>query len=377
MMADFKDKKFNDEEIAKYAKLFNSICAENNITPVWWDTNFLVNKNQLSTFPKIIDAIMSCYPKESYSKRTEGFVEELADQAVRNMKTGWNLGNTFDATKASAVLDQNTNIWTETIGLTGLETEVCWYQPKTTKEMIHYVKTLGFNTVRLPVTWAGHLDLQNQIDENWLNRVKQVVDWILAEDMYCIINVHHDGGANGWARACESSYKQFKNRFVSIINQICNTFESYDERLLFAGLNELLDERSFWGNPSDECIYWTELWNQLFVDTVRKSGGNNINRNLIVMAPAGKSNSAAIKKFHLPKDRTSNHLIFEFHNYDPQGFCWHQNSAGTNKDETPYWSDEIHGTILRNSLKDLLEGIKNYNVPVICGEYAAWPKIIE
>jgi len=373
----FEGKKFNDEEIAKYAKLFNTICAENKITSIWWDTNFLVNKDQLKTFPKIIDAIMSCYPQSSYVKTSSGFIEEDAATAVKNMKTGWNLGNTFDANKYSALYDEKTKTWKEELKLTGLETETCWHQPETTREMIHYAKTLGFNTVRLPVTWIGHLDENNIVDSAWMNRVKEVVDYILEEGLYCIVNVHHDGGASGWARACESAYNTFSSRLTSIYKQISNTFADYDERLLFGGVNEILDEHSFWGNPTEECLYWTEKWNQLFVDTVRSSGGNNAKRNLIVMAPAGKCNSEALSKFHLPKDNVSNHLIFEFHNYDPQGFCWHQNPEGTNKNETPYWNEEIHGTFLRNSLKDLLLGVKDFNVPVICGEYAAWPKFIE
>ena len=53
--------KYNDEEMAKYAKTFNQLCEKNKITSFWWDTNLLIKRDKLETFPKVIDAIMDCY----------------------------------------------------------------------------------------------------------------------------------------------------------------------------------------------------------------------------------------------------------------------------------------------------------------------------
>lgn len=381
----FKDKlkenqQFNDDHIAKYAKFFNELCVKNHITSFWWDTSFLIDRVNKRCFQKIIDGIMCCY-KGSEDKYCENQKEPLdmesAEESVRKMRVGWNLGNTLDANKCVAKWDSENNKWQESWNLLGLDTETCWFQPKTTKEMIHYVKKLGFGAVRVPVTWAGHLDSNNNIDDSWLLRVKEVVDFVLDEGMYCLINVHHDGGGAGWVRACESSYNQFAGRLESIYSQIGNAFKDYNQKLLFCGVNEILDENASWADPTDNASFWIDKWNQLFVDTVRKTGKNNATRNLVVMAGAGKSSIPALTKFHMPKDTVKNHMIFEFHNYDPQSFCWHQNPQGTNKGETPYWDEKVHGGIISKAFDDLLLNAKNFNVPIICGEYAAWPKIIE
>lgn len=72
----------------------------------------------------------------------------------------------------------------------------------------------SFNSVRVPITWVGHLDENNNIDSEWMNRVKEIVDYILEEDLYCIINIHHDGGGAGYIRPAKvliiSSMKELK-----------------------------------------------------------------------------------------------------------------------------------------------------------------------
>lgn len=367
--------KFNDEEMAKHAKCFNQLCAKNNIVSFWWDTNFLVNREEKQTFPKVINAIMECYSdKEIIKNNTTNF--ESAKFAVNNMKAGWNLGNTLDANKAFCEFNVEKNLWEETIKLSGLETETCWFMPHTTQEMIQYVKELGFNAVRLPVTWTGHLDENDVVDSKWMARVKEIADYVLKEDMYCIINVHHDAGGRGWVRACESSYNQYSNRLRAIYTQLANTFADYDEKLLLSGINEILDENSSWADPTPQASFWCDKWNQLFVDAVRATGGKNKERNLVVMGPAGKSSKIAMEQFNMPSDIVENHLIFEFHNYDPQSFCWPQNQDGSNKGETPYWDDEKNPKILEEVFENLMTFADKLNVPIICGEYASWPKKI-
>lgn len=367
--------KFNDEEMAKHAKCFNQLCAKNNIVSFWWDTNFLVNREEKQTFPKVINAIMECYSdKEIIKNNSTNF--ESAKFAVNNMKAGWNLGNTLDANKAFCEFNVEKNLWEETINLTGLETETCWFMPHTTQEMIQYVKELGFNAVRLPVTWTGHLDENDVVDSKWMARVKEIADYVLKEDMYCIINVHHDAGGRGWVRACESSYNQYSNRLRAIYTQLANTFADYDEKLLLSGINEILDENSSWADPTPQASFWCDKWNQLFVDAVRATGGKNKERNLVVMGPAGKSSKIAMEQFNMPSDIVENHLVFEFHNYDPQSFCWPQNQDGSNKGETPYWDDEKNPKILEEVFENLMSFADKLNAPIICGEYASWPKKI-
>lgn len=368
--------KYNDEEMAKYAKTFNQLCAKNKITSFWWDTNFLVKRDKLETFPKVIDAIMNCY-KDSASVVNNNGNFESAQAAVKNMKVGWNLGNTLDANRYRSIFNMEENRWEESLNLTGLETETCWFMPRTTKEMIHYVKELGFNAVRVPITWVGHLNEENFVYSEWMARVKEIVDFVLGEGMYCIINIHHDGGGIGYIRSCESSFKQFGDRVKSIYKQMASQFEDYGEKLLFAGVNELIDENTSWADPTPVASYWVNKWNQLFVDTIRASGGKNKERNLVVMGPAGKSSKIAMEQFEMPVDSAENHLIFEFHNYDPQSFCWPKNPKDPNKDETPYWNEERDSKILEQVFENLMSFEDKLKAPIICGEYAAWPKKLE
>ena len=114
----------------------------------------------------------------------ENKVKEMRDltgtQLVQELKIGWNLGNTLDATGGTK--DDP------------LSAETSWGNPKTTEDMIKAVKEKGFNVIRVPVTWTGHLgDAPDyKINEEWLNRVQEVVDYVINNDLYCIINLHHE-----------------------------------------------------------------------------------------------------------------------------------------------------------------------------------------
>ena len=99
---------------------------------------------------------------------------------VRNMRVGWNLGNTFDAYDDGGYVKNH------------MDMEGYWCGTKTTAEAINAVHDAGFNTLRIPVSWHNHVDENYQIDQQWLDRVAEVADYALANDMYVIINIHHD-----------------------------------------------------------------------------------------------------------------------------------------------------------------------------------------
>lgn len=102
---------------------------------------------------------------------------KTAKQITAQMGTGWNLGNALDATG----------------GGNSLNSETSWGNPKTTKAMIDAVKKQGFKTVRIPVSWGNHTTGTNfTINADWLKRVKEVVDYCISNDMYVILNIHHD-----------------------------------------------------------------------------------------------------------------------------------------------------------------------------------------
>ena len=315
--------------------------------------------------------------KFNYKKITSGFVEEDAFTAVHNMKTGWNLGNTLDATSYDWKKEGTGEIgwiiqWGEKNSQGKVTTkafETAWGMPVTTKEMIHFVKENGFNAVRVPITWAEHLDENNLVDREWMDRVHQVVDYVIDEGMYCIINTHHDG----WVCATERMYEKYNQRFSDLWTQIANEFAEYDERLIFASMNEVTDEADSW-NPPASVFKVINKWNQLFIDTVRSTGGNNSKRNLVI-SPRGCSGSDRdMQILGDVKDSVENHLIIEVHNYTPQGFCFN-NATWTTM--TAIWTPWEHEYNLRQDFDMYRRWSKKLKLPVIIGEYAAFPKKYE
>ncbi|MCQ2574338.1 MAG: glycoside hydrolase family 5 protein [Treponema sp.] len=369
---------WNDAEVAEYAKFFNKLCREAGYTGFWWDCNDLINRKELSCRQQIVDAIMSQYPAEdfTYTKTTAGFVEEDAATAVHNMKTGWNLGNTLDATSYDWKKEGTDEIgwilqWGEKRDgkVTTKAFETAWGMPVTTREMIHYVKECGFNAVRIPCTWAEHIDENNQIDAEWMARVHQVVDYVIDEGMYCILNTHHDG----WVCASENMYNKYSKRFETVWTQIAQEFKDYDERLIFASMNEVTDEKDSW-NPPASTFKYINMWNQLFINTIRAQGGNHAKRNLVI-SPRGCSGSDRdMQILDQVTDPAENHLIIEVHNYTPQGFCFN-NATWTTM--TAKWRPMQHEYDIRNDFNMYARWQKRINRPVIIGEYAAFPKKYE
>jgi len=206
------------------------------------------------------------------------FVDESATEAVKNLGLGFNLGNTLDAYSASTASHQDdTSVY-----------ETCWGQPVTTSALMTFLKSEGFNTVRVPVTWYQHIDDEGNIDESWMKRVQEVVDYVVNAGMYCILNLHHDTAEDNnsghvWVKADADAYAANRTKYENLWKNIATHFADYDHHLLFEGYNEMLDAGEHWNNPTDASSY-TALNNfaQSFVDAVRSTGGNNAKRNLVV-----------------------------------------------------------------------------------------------
>lgn len=275
-----------------------------------------------------------------------------AEEIVADIVIGWNLGNS---------LDSNMN------GRRGLSTETCWGNPKTTKEMIDTIKATGFNAVRVPVTWFNHLDLTtNEIDAEWMDRVEEVVNYVLDNDMYCIINVHHDTGEKGWLRASSKNIDVKKTRFQAIWEQVSERFKDYDDKLLFESFNEILDENNEWTKPGEEAVTITNELNQLFVDTVRASGGKNGTRCLVLNTYCAGGNKEVTKGFVMPKDTISNKLIVEAHIYQPFYFTSHVSPNVTE------WANNKY--TLESQLNNMRDSFVKKGIPVIIGEFGAVDK---
>ncbi len=277
--------------------------------------------------------------------------EKNAEEIVADMGFGWNLGNSLDS-YSGTVVGAN-------IGSTSSET--AWGNPATTKEMIDMVKESGVETVRVPVTWYEHMNPNTyKIDEVYMNRVEEVVDYVLDDGMYCILNVHHDTGEKGWLKANSTNLEKKKEMFTAIWEQVSVNFADYGDKLLFEGYNEILDESSNqWYNPSSEACPISNELNQMFVDIVRKSGGNNDKRNLICNTYCAGANSEITRQFVLPKDTVSDRLIVETHIYQPFQFTSEAYPDITTWE--PTYLDQYINNIYNQFVKN--------GTPVIIGEF--------
>lgn len=276
---------------------------------------------------------------------TEGF--ETAFSAVANMRIGWNLGNTLDTHSGDVE-----NMWLEKGNRSVTSYETGWGQPVTTRELIHMFKKAGFNAIRVPVTWYPHygaVQLNSAgvwdkstwagygINKQWMARVREIVDYVIDEGMYCILNVHHDTGAASttWLVADVQAYNNYKTRYETLWEKIATEFKDYDDHLLFEAYNEMLDTYNSWcfasfATPDGyDSLVANSAYNainkyaQSFVDVVRGTGGNNTNRNLIVStygACCGEGNwnehlTDPLSNMKRPTDTMEEHIIFEVHSY--------------------------------------------------------------
>ncbi len=376
-------KEINEPDMAAYAACVNGLAVEYGIPVILWDCSVHVNRGELRVnYPMYVEAIMGCYPVRTVPGNggdNAVFEEESAFEAAANFGPGFNLGNTLDATSFNinnvAANEQGWIVkWGEKDGdghVLPRAFETAWGQPLTTPEIADYIIGLGFNTVRIPVTWAEHIDDKGNIDPVWMARVHEIVDYFYDRGVYVIINLHHDGGADGWIEATEASYDAYSARFSRVWTQIAESFEGYDERLIFESMNEVLDGNNSWSEPTADASRWINAWNQLFVDSVRATGGNNATRNLIVMTYGGGGAEGNFTRFVLPTDTCEGHLMITVHNYDPTAFTW---TTATWTRMTARWSDAAHGSVLRREFALYKRWSDRFGVPIVVGEYNADPK---
>lgn len=291
-------------------------------------------------------------------------------QWCQNIEAGWNLGNSLEA--APAKWDNKTwtyyNIDPEAEDRNTWEFYGAW-NPYTTQAMIDSVRAAGFNAVRIPVRWFPHVVDQEtmEIDSVWMNRVKEVVGYCLNNDMYVLLNTHHEN----WLES--NPYYDCLDKTTDMLTKlwtnIAYAFADYDGRLAFAGLNEV-HEIGLWSKPTAECQSVVNTYNQTFVDAVRATGGRNYYRNLFIQPYACKEEYAADNTFVIPQDVVKGRLGVEFHYYSPYEYC--------NSCKYYYWGDKykVYGTILKSKEADVEKLMNNIQarwwdkgLGVIVGEY--------
>lgn len=274
---------------------------------------------------------------------------EYADE----MGIGINLGNTMEAywedksnkTSGASVIGEDIP----------QEYEKCWGAVVTTQECIDGMRDAGFNTVRIPVYWGNMMedDGKYEINEEYMARVKEIVDYCRKAELYVVINVHH--------------YDQFlilnkeKEEVLEAVDklwtQIAKEFKGYSDYLIFEGFNEALGSQPEGANLSEDEIYdYVNDMNQTFVDAVRKTGGNNKKRILIASGYWTNIDNTTKDSFLMPEDSAKDKLMVSVHYID--NACYWTNNIGGD-----YWL-----TYSENQCKLLDEAFTSRGIPVFVGE---------
>lgn len=287
-------------------------------------------------------------------------------QFSQNLMPGWNLGNQ---------LESNSD---------GTPSETAWGNPVITEKLIKQVKAQGFKSIRIPVSYLSKIGAgpDYTIDSKWLDRVQEVVDMCIDNGLYAIINVHGDGYYSikgGWLLCGEPASEQetIKAKYEKVWEQIANRFKNYDDHLVFESMNEVFD--GSYGNPKPEYYNNINAYNQIFVDTVRKAGGNNNSRYLLIPGwntdinfTTGDCDTYTMEaKLVIPND---SRIMVSVHYYTPWEFC-----VDEGKDTFYKWGDSVKKFVKRRQSETLVnrQFDKLYNAfikngyGVVIGEYGS------
>ena len=283
-------------------------------------------------------------------------------ELIEDMGLGINLGNTFEATGS----------WVG--GTTVSAFERCWGSPIITEEMIKGIKDGGFGVVRLPANWSNLMSDDYTISPEFDARIHEVVDWILDNDMYVILNMHHET----WIADMPTNEEECLTHYSRLWEQITESFKDYDDHLMFESLNEEGGWDSVWnqyGSSTEgkaEAFGYLNKLNQTFVDIVRASGGNNKKRHLLIAGYYTNIEHTCDELFVMPTD-PENRLAVSVHYYEPSTLTILEADADWGKAKTDWGSESDIAKL--NSLLDLMKTtFTDKGIPVIVGEYGCFGK---
>ena len=306
---------------------------------------------------------------QAAKKDTTSFEDLNQSQIVEAMGPGWNLGNQLESVTDNVPEETN------------------WGNPVITEKLIQSVKAAGFKSIRIPVSYFAKIDDDKDytIDSKWLDRVQEVVDYCIKNDLYAVINIHGDGYNTidgSWLFCNGKNQTEIKKKYKKVWKQIAERFKNYDEHLLFESMNEEFD--GSYSEPNKEYYQNINDYNQIFVDTVRETGDNNTKRWLII--PGWNTNidyTAGDYGFKLPTDqyrdkpidKEEQRIMISVHYYSPWDFCGGENGVitqwGNEADDPSKTSTTCDETYMKNQLNLMKTTFADKGYPVFIGEYGS------
>jgi endoglucanase len=304
-----------------------------------------------------VSQVSKIYPSYNTSPKAPDAtgMSSTAVQLAAKFKAGWNIGNTLEA----------------------IGGETAWGNPLISENYIQFVKQNGFDAIRLPCSWNQYANQTTaKIQDTWLNRIKQVVQYCVNNNMYVLLNIHWDGG---WL---DGNINQIKRDSVNakqkaFWEQIATTLRDFDEHLMFASANE---------PPVDNPVQMEILtsFHQTFINAVRSTGGKNSYRVLVIQGPSTDFDKTNDLMNVLPADPVANRMMVEVHNYTPFQFTALETDVSWGN-MFYYWGAGNHSTIepgrnatwgeentLNASFQKMKVKFADVGIPVILGEYGAY-----
>lgn len=287
--------------------------------------------------------LLTGFASSGITVKAEEETVSVSQAYVDAMNPGWNLGNTFDAFDTG-----------------GDRGEESWGNPKVTKELIGAIKEQGYHSIRMPFTSVMRTgDASDyKLDETFLARYAEVVNWALDEGLYVMINLHHDSW--NWAAAIGADWDDGTSmeHYKAIWTQLADYFKDYPDQVCFESLNE----PQFWSGDETRQMEINDEVNQAFYDIVRNSGGKNATRMLVLPTlNTSDSQNRCDALYQMISGLNDKNIIATFHYYGYWPFS--TNIAGTTT------MDETVVRELEASFDRVYQTFTVNGIGVICGEY--------
>lgn len=344
-----------------------------------------ITKRTLAAAAAVMMAVLTGCSSNGSSDNTE--VTSAADTAVTEAAAAENAWDELDQTAITAAMGMGWNLGNQLEASSNkVPSETAWGNPTITEDLIKAVKAQGFNTIRIPVSYLSKIGEAPDytIDSAWLDRVQEVVDYVVGNDMYAVMNIHGDGYYTvdgSWLLCVDDNQDEIKAKYEAVWKQIADRFKDYDEHLIFESMNEEFDNT--YGRPNKDGYANINEYNRIFVDTVRGTGSNNTKRWLLL--PGWNTNieyTAGNYGFVIPEDKLcesdGKRIMISVHYYDPYNFTIDENSSSAKTQWGKYatenfdnWGQEDHVDSQMQMLHDtfIAEGY-----PVIIGEMGVQDK---
>lgn len=281
------------------------------------------------------DKSFACKFRQEETKWEFTGVQRPAFEVAQDIKMGWNL---TDACLSDA--------------------DVTYYTDALSSWMVDSVAQYNINAIRIPV--LPYDTINTEINQFWINNVESIAKSIVSKGQYAVITISD----NGWLlrKAANSDTTSLYNLFVNTWHEIATLFDQNDDHVIFECYDNFNSSYTSIMNRLDE----------LFVQTVRRSGKNNYKRCLILPFDANSQATIQMPKNEVTPDR----LLLSCKTFKPEDYAseaanyklWGAPFKTSNEEWSPYTED-----MLKTYFSNLHAKLNNEarGIPAIISEFGA------